>query len=36
MISKSETKLNNRNKSFLEETPKTKVRRKHATAKEEV
>ncbi|XP_059456807.1 sister chromatid cohesion protein PDS5 homolog C-like isoform X3 [Corylus avellana] len=35
MISKSETKLNNRDKSVLEETPKTKVRRKHTTAKEE-
>ncbi|KAE7997235.1 hypothetical protein FH972_001885 [Carpinus fangiana] len=35
MMSKSETKLNNRKKSFLEEPTKTKVRGKHTTAKEE-
>ncbi|XP_062155021.1 sister chromatid cohesion protein PDS5 homolog C-like isoform X5 [Alnus glutinosa] len=35
MISKSGTKLNNRDKSCLEESPKTKVRRKYTTVKVE-
>jgi hypothetical protein len=35
MISKPETKSNNRDERFLGETPKTKVRRKRTTTKEE-